>query len=731
MSGETYQSMISVLAFGAKGDGTTDDTRSIQAAIDSGFSSGAVVFFPAAMYRVSQLVLRKGTILQGVSSGSYPDNNSISSASVLARLANTNKHLLLSPDGANYVRIFDMAIDGNRNNNTTGYGLCVADSSTGSESQIIVERCYFHHNPDSNIYLGRNRRANSILNGVYNYSGKGDGITVAGSDNTIAGCIFGSNARAGICLGTTATQNWAASSPSSAAAICHVTSNDIYNNLVGIAVANACSGCMISNNGIDRNKYQGITVFSGASNALVTNSFHSNGTARENSYAHIDVGAAVTQVCISNNSFTPLDADVTNVANFCLYVAPGATRVIGDIGAADPTTARALTNMQAGAAPWTSVSNIGAVIQGSGNDIITLRNRGGTTITKVTEGGSMVHSGGGTQFTQPFNHVFGASAPIRGEAYLVSLVNGRTSTSQIATRNFEGQTAPITAWFGFDGSTMLGGIDAGGGVLVNGVAGATAGARFAGGTRSGAPTSGSWKAGDYVIDHTGKVWIYTGSAWVAAGGSNGGGVTVDNTSLPLQDAIVATPGNSGRAAPSNHAHPRTYWTASDQKLVTWTMDVMAATANSTLPAAGTLYVVRVHVPVAATVRNVLAGVTNAGSGLRSGQCFAGLWNASSRALVGATADQSTHWATTGFKTMPLTGTGANLAAGDYYVGLYANGTTLPNFVRGNNQIGGALLNAGMTSDFRVATANTGLAGGPPSTLGTLAATNFAWWLALS
>ena len=207
-------------------------------------------------------------------------------------------------------------------------------------------------------------------------------------------------------------------------------------------------------------------------------------------------------------------------------------------------------------------------------------------------------------------------------------------------------------------------------------------------------------------------------------------MTVDNTSLPLADAIVATPGNSAQAAPANHQHPRTYWNPSDQGLVTWTMDVMVATANSILPAQGTLYVVRVHVPVAATVRNILAAITNAGSGLRAGQCFAGLWNASGGARVGVTADQSTGWATTGVKTMALTGT-ANLTAGDYYIGLYANGTTLPNFARGNNQIGGAFANAGMTSNFRVATANTGLTTTPPATLGTLTASNTAWWLALS
>src|SRR5580704_15210458 len=183
MAGDT-QTAVSVLTHGAKGDGNTDDTAAVQAAIADGNKTGAAVLFPAGVYRVSQLVLMKGTILQGVSSGTYPDNNSISGASVLARLANSNKDLLLAPDGANYCRIFDLAIDGNKNNNTKGYGLCVADGAAGQEGQLVVERCYFHDNPDSNVYLGRNRRANSVQDSVMNYSLNGDGITVAGSDNT-------------------------------------------------------------------------------------------------------------------------------------------------------------------------------------------------------------------------------------------------------------------------------------------------------------------------------------------------------------------------------------------------------------------------------------------------------------------------------------------------------------------------------------------------------------------
>jgi hypothetical protein len=175
--------------------------------------------------------------------------------------------------------------------------------------------------------------------------------------------------------------------------------------------------------------------------------------------------------------------------------------------------------------PWSLISNIGGVIQGSGNDILDLRTSGSTTVTRITEDGTLMHSGAG-------------------------------------------------------------------GVVVNGVAGATGGARFAGGTTSGAPASGTWKAGDFVIDQTGKVWIYTGSAWVASGGSSATGLTLDNASLPLADAIGATPGKSAKTAPADHRHPRISWAAADHGLVTWTMDVMVATASSVLPAAGTLYVWR-------------------------------------------------------------------------------------------------------------------------------------------
>lgn len=62
-----------------------------------------------------------------------------------------------------------------------------------------------------------------------------------------------------------------------------------------------------------------------------------------------------------------------------------------------------------------------------------------------------------------------------------------------------------------------------------GLTGATAATRFVGGTASGAPASGTFATGDYVIDQTGKVWICTAAGapgtWTAPSGVSAPTVT--------------------------------------------------------------------------------------------------------------------------------------------------------------------------------------------------------------
>jgi hypothetical protein len=79
-----------------------------------------------------------------------------------------------------------------------------------------------------------------------------------------------------------------------------------------------------------------------------------------------------------------------------------------------------------------------------------------------------------------------------------------------------------------------------------GLTGATAASRYVGATASGAPASGTFAEGDFVIDQTGKVWICTAAgspgSWTAAAGSVISGVTVSGT--PATGQVLAATSSS-------------------------------------------------------------------------------------------------------------------------------------------------------------------------------------------
>lgn len=64
-------------------------------------------------------------------------------------------------------------------------------------------------------------------------------------------------------------------------------------------------------------------------------------------------------------------------------------------------------------------------------------------------------------------------------------------------------------------------------VEVTGLTGATAASRWVGGTVSGAPASGTFLTGDFVISQTGTIWICTAGGtpgtWAQVSGAGGGG----------------------------------------------------------------------------------------------------------------------------------------------------------------------------------------------------------------
>jgi hypothetical protein len=220
--------------------------------------------------------------------------------------------------------------------------------------------------------------------------------------------------------------------------------------------------------------------------------------------------------------------------------------------------------------------------------------------------------------------------------------------------------------------------------------------------------------------------VATSGAYSDLTGTPAPSASVETASLPRQLTPTGAVGAGTTASAWDHVHPRAFWAPADHGFLTWTIDPATA-ASSSIATSGTLHLARVHIPVPATVTNIVLHIVTQGSGLAAGQSFAALYT-SAGALVATTADQSTSWASAGVKTMALT-TPQAVTPGDYYIGFWSTGTTPPVFARGNNS---SAVNAGLASSVaRFAVADTGLTTTAPATMAVKVASGLAWFAALS
>lgn len=253
----------------------------------------------------------------------------------------------------------------------------------------------------------------------------------------------------------------------------------------------------------------------------------------------------------------------------------------------------------------------------------------------------------------------------------------------------------------------------------------------------------------YLALDTGKVYRWSGSVYVEISPSPGStdAVTEGVTNLYYTNARadarvalgnaatatkLATPRNINGVAFDGSAAiavPDAAFNPVDYGWISWNYDPTLANTSTTGPTAGQAYLSLLPIRIATTVTNVILNIATAGSGLTSGQCFAGLFN-SSGTLLAATADQSSPWATPGLKTQALT-TPQAISAGIYYVGIFGNGTTLPKFRYISTAIG---VNGGQftaSPRYVIDSTNTGLttAFHSPATLTSVASLPF--WAAVS
>lgn len=127
--------IISVKDFGAVGDGVTDDTAAIQAAIDAVTITGGTVYFPVGIYRVSQITLKSYVTLKGA----HKENG-------WARLVTYDKSTIiksLDSSGVSPVKIEspssnwaieDLIIDANKANQTAPGVHCIEHQRTSANT---------------------------------------------------------------------------------------------------------------------------------------------------------------------------------------------------------------------------------------------------------------------------------------------------------------------------------------------------------------------------------------------------------------------------------------------------------------------------------------------------------------------------------------------------------------------------------------------------------------------
>lgn len=121
--------LVNVLDFGATGDGITDDTLAIQAALDSAITG--TVFFPTGTYLTGQLTPPVGTSLvgSGLSSTTIKLKNNANPTAIILTPNFASLTGTTSLGGTFNSQISDLTIDGNKANNTSGYGICLYGKS--------------------------------------------------------------------------------------------------------------------------------------------------------------------------------------------------------------------------------------------------------------------------------------------------------------------------------------------------------------------------------------------------------------------------------------------------------------------------------------------------------------------------------------------------------------------------------------------------------------------------
>jgi hypothetical protein len=130
------ETVFDVRAFGAKGDGQTDDTAAIQKALDAAGDKKAAAFVPPGTYMCAELKMHRNSAFIGIPAWGYGRSPG---GSVL-KLANDKAKFLLDMAGAVGSTLEGLSLDGGKLG-TDIVGISIVKPDYKEEDALRIERC--------------------------------------------------------------------------------------------------------------------------------------------------------------------------------------------------------------------------------------------------------------------------------------------------------------------------------------------------------------------------------------------------------------------------------------------------------------------------------------------------------------------------------------------------------------------------------------------------------------
>lgn len=172
--------VFNVLAYGAKGDGTTNDTTAVQAALTAAASVGGEVLVPQGTFMVSNITVGANVTLRGTGRGSILKAVASSTGAMIA---------FTTASTARGVTIHNIHLDGNNENMT---GISLVNTGVANDSLHRLDRIWIEKFGVDGLYVGAAVIESSFTNIFVKDSGRhGYNINVAATDNRFINCSTG------------------------------------------------------------------------------------------------------------------------------------------------------------------------------------------------------------------------------------------------------------------------------------------------------------------------------------------------------------------------------------------------------------------------------------------------------------------------------------------------------------------------------------------------------------